>query len=155
MALWIQGASDLPPDRWGFLHVYIIGKLQGCVGHHQASLAAAQGQASWVDWRPCADWLAPMWAWDVLSALSALPSRLALWGHWLETTSGEKAHPAWAGGLPGEWGEVICINTSALVGILLSAFCLRPCSPSTSRSRTEWDAAAQEEGVTWVALFQE
>ena len=56
MALWIQGASDLPPARWGFLHVYIIGKLLGCAGHHQASLAAAQGQASWVDWRPCADW---------------------------------------------------------------------------------------------------
>lgn len=56
MTLWIQGASDLLPARWGFLHVYIIGKLQGCAGHHQASLAAAQGQASWVDWRPRADW---------------------------------------------------------------------------------------------------
>ena len=101
-------------------------------------------------------WLTGAKAWDLLSALSALPSRLAFWGHWLETISWEKAHPAWAGGLPGKWeGEVISVNTSALVGILLVAFCLHPCSLSTIHSCTEWDTVAQEEGVTWVALFQE
>lgn len=43
---------------------------------------------------------------------------------------------------------MISVNTSALAGILLSAFCLSPCSPSTIRLCTEWDPAAQEEGVT-------
>lgn len=44
MALWIRSLRPSVSQVGISPRVYIITKLQGCAGHHQASLAAAQGQ---------------------------------------------------------------------------------------------------------------
>ena len=46
-------------------------------------------------------WLTGPHTWGLLSGLSALPSRLALWAHWLENTSGRKHIPLELGACQG------------------------------------------------------